>query len=80
MLFMADAERFAQSTSFLLKMAFIVIGVAIMQLFDTVALKPAVKAGGAVALPGYAKPVAVVSILLWWLAVILSGRLVAYLG
>ena len=80
MLFMADARRFVASPDFLIKIIFIVIGVAITWAFDTYALKPAVAQGGRDAvLPSYAKPFAIVSILLWWLAVILSGRLIAYL-
>jgi hypothetical protein len=81
MLFMADARRFAASPDFLLKITFIVIGVAITWSFDMFLLKPAVAQGGDNAvLPRYARPFAIVSILLWWLAVILSGRLIAYLG
>ena len=79
-LYMADAQRFTTSLDFQLKILFIVIGVAIITVFDQKALKPAVAGGGDAALPSYAKPVALGSILLWWLAVILSGRLIAYVG
>lgn len=79
-LFVADAERFFFSTAYQLKMLFIVIGLLLMWALDARALKPAVAGGGDADLPGFAKPAAVVSIFLWWFSVILSGRLVAYLG
>jgi hypothetical protein len=47
---------------------------------DQTVLKPAVRGGGAGVLPSYAKPLAIVSVLLWWFSVILSGRLIAYLS
>jgi hypothetical protein len=78
-LFVADAERFFWGLTFQLKILFIVVGLAIVVVLDQAAVKPAVRGGGDAALPAFAKPLAVVSILLWWLAVVLSGRLIAYL-
>ncbi len=78
-LFVADAERFFFGLTFQLKILFIVIGLVIVVVLDASAIRPAARAGGDAALPGFAKPLAVVSILLWWLAVVLSGRLIAYL-
>lgn len=79
-LYMADAERFTFSTVFQLKILFIVIGVAVVWLLDAKAVKPAVAGGGDASLPAFAKPLAIVSILLWWFSVVLSGRLIAYMG
>jgi hypothetical protein len=80
MLYVADAERFTFSTVFQLKILFIVIGVAVVWFLDAKAVKPAVAAGGDAQLPVFAKPLAIVSVLLWWLSVVLSGRLIAYMG
>jgi membrane-bound ClpP family serine protease len=79
-LFVADAERFTFSLPFQLKILFIVIGVVLVWFLDAKVVKPAAAAGGDAALPGYAKPLAILSIFLWWFSVILSGRLVAYIG
>ncbi len=79
-LFVADAERFFFALTFQLKILFIIIGVIVVLVLDQVAVKKAVAGGGDAALPAYAKPLAIVSILMWWVSVLLSGRLIAYLA
>jgi hypothetical protein len=79
-LFTADAERFFFALTFQLKILFIVLGLVVVVVLDQMVLKPAVQRDGAATLPGYAKPLAIVSVLLWWFSVILSGRLIAYLA
>lgn len=79
-LFAADAERFFWALTFQLKILFIIIGVVVVVFLDEVVVKKAVAGGGDAALPSYAKPVAILSILMWWVSVLLSGRLIAYLA
>lgn len=79
-LFVADAERFFFSLTFQLKILFIVIGLVVVVILDQTVLKPALRGDGTAVLPGHAKPLAIVSVLLWWFSVILSGRLIAYLS
>ncbi len=70
-------------------MVSIVLGCIVLWLLDTSVLGPAARAGVVAAdgslVDGYApagraKALAIGSVLIWWLSVIVSGRLVAYLA
>ncbi len=88
-LWITDAMQLTANPSFQIKMASIVIGCALLWSLNRVVLGPAGRAAvvGAdgVVVDGYvptgkAKAVAIGLVLIWWLSVIVSGRLVAYLA
>lgn len=88
-LWITDAMQLTANPSFQIKMASIVIGCALLWSLNRVVLGPAKQAGvvGAdgVLVDGYvptgkAKALAIGLVLIWWLSVIVSGRLVAYLA
>jgi hypothetical protein len=75
MLFVADAQKFVTSTPFIIKIVGIIIGgVLAWLLARMVATVP----GGRGAMPGNARAVAAVSIVVWLIA-ITAGRLTAYI-
>lgn len=86
-LFIHDAVALATNLSFQIKVASLIVGVVLLWALYGKIVTPAWKAetaglapdGGYVVTPS-AKIVAIVSILIWWLSVIVSGRLVAYLA
>jgi hypothetical protein len=87
-LFVSDATALAANPSFQIKMVSIVIGLAVLwRMFSTV-VGPAARAEAvaapdgtlAFAVSGQAKGLAAAAVLIWWLSVIVSGRLVAYLS
>jgi len=95
LLFVSDAVSLSQNLSFQIKMASVVVGIVVLWAIDRRVLKPAAAAEDAVAVSadgtaalgasGFqvsasAKALALASILIWWLSVIVSGRLVAYLS
>lgn len=84
LLFVADAQALADNPSFLIKMASIVLGIVVLWFFSSGPLQGAVRqarAGGGEYRPtGADKALAVLAILIWLVAVIVSGRLIAYLA
>lgn len=93
-LWVTDAMQLTTNTSFQIKMVSIVLGCIVLWRLNKVVLGPAARAdappaadeavGGvrvdAYAPTGGARALAIGSVLIWWLSVIVSGRLVAYLG
>lgn len=88
-LWITDAMQLTANPSFQIKMVSIVLGCIVLWSLNRVVLGPAARAGGAapdgVLVDGYtpdgkAKALAIASVLIWWLSVIVSGRLVAYLA
>ena len=83
-LFVSDAQALAANISFIIKMVSIAVGLVVLWRINQTVLKPfhAAMVGGAEApaLPGSAKALAIAAILIWWLSVLVSGRLVAYLS
>lgn len=83
-LFMAGASILFYNTAFQLKMLAIVIGVALLAYLDRALLKPAAAAKASSGVetepPTALKVCALVAILIWWVSVVLSGRLIAYMG
>jgi hypothetical protein len=84
MLFVADAQALANNPSFIIKMISIVLGIAVLWFFNRGPLQGAVRqasAGqGTYRASGGDKALAVLAILIWLVAVIVSGRLIAYLA
>jgi len=89
LLFVSDAVALAANVSFQIKMASVALGLAVLWLIDRKVLAPAAAAEAAAKVgdtapaftpPGSAKAMGVAAILIWWLSVIVSGRLVAYLS
>jgi hypothetical protein len=87
LLFVAAASELASNISFQIKLVAIVVGLVGLWRLQTGVLTPAARAEAeraaptdAFVLPGYAKPVAVLMLLIWSVAVIVSGRLIAYLS
>lgn len=90
LLFVSDAVALAANISFQIKMASVLLGLLVLWLIDRKVLAPAAAAEAAAAAtgeaapafapPGSAKVMGVAAILIWWLSVIVSGRLVAYLS
>ncbi|HTI66905.1 MAG TPA: hypothetical protein VL460_05080 [Caulobacteraceae bacterium] len=92
-LFLADPVALAANLSFQIKMASIVVGVIVLWRMHVKVLVPAAAAEAPVAQgsvaadgvsifapPRSAKALAIAAVLIWWLSVIVSGRLVAYLS
>lgn len=91
-LFCPDATALAHNPSFQIKVASLILGVIVLWRTYATVINPAAAAeqaaerdsrGAASAdfvLPRSAKALAIASILIWWLSVIVSGRLVAYLA
>jgi hypothetical protein len=82
-LFVADATNLAANVSFQIKLVAIVIGLVGLWRMYSSAVAPAARAeatGEAYQLPKDAKLVAVGMLLIWGVAVIVSGRLIAYLS
>ena len=88
MLFVADATSLAMNPSFQIKIVAIVVGLLVVWRMYAGAVAPAARLeygreGAGVSsftLPRDAKPLAVISLLIWSVSVIVSGRLVAYLS
>lgn len=82
-LFVADAVALSENKSFQIKLLSIAVGLLVLaRLFSTVIL-PAQRAEAqqeTFVPPRSAKALAIAAIALWWLSVIVSGRLVAYLA
>lgn len=83
-LFVSDAQALAANVSFIVKMVSIALGLIVLWRINETVLKPfnaAMVGGGETpAMPGSAKALAIAAILIWWLSVLVSGRLVAYLS
>ena len=82
-LFVADAVTLWANPSFQFKLVAIVAGIAVLWLLDRGALRrgAAVEAaGGTYVATGSERLLAVLAILIWCAAVIVSGRLIAYLA
>lgn len=86
LLFVAAASELAANISFQIKLVAIVVGLVGLWRMHTGVLVPAARADAGrlasedFAPPGYAKPLAVLMLLIWTVAVIVSGRLIAYLS
>ena len=88
-LFIHDAVALTTNISFQIKVVSLIIGVVVLVRMYSKVVTPASKAEQAAAatgtpvaytLPRSAKAYAVAAIAIWWLSVIVSGRLVAYLA
>lgn len=83
-LFIANATTLAENPSFLVKIGSIIVGLIVLYIFYRNALKTAgerARAGLSEYVPTTSdKVLAVVAILIWLVAVIVSGRLIAYLA
>jgi hypothetical protein len=85
-LFCPDAGALAHNPSFQIKVVSLILGVIVLWRTYSTVIWPAAAAERAgipdseFVLPKSAKALAVASIVLWWLSVIVSGRLVAYLA
>jgi hypothetical protein len=82
-LFVHDAVQLFHNISYQAKMISIVVGLVVLWRLYATTVGPAAKAeaaGAEFVLPRSAKPLAIAAILVWWLSVIVSGRLVAYLA
>lgn len=83
LLFVAAASELAANPSFQIKLVAIVVGlIGLWRMFSKV-LTPAAQAeasGQTFTPPGSAKGVAILLLLIWSVAVIVSGRLIAYLS
>jgi hypothetical protein len=88
-LYTTDAMQLTANRSFQIKMVSIVLGCILLWRLNKVVLAPAAQSGTVNAdgqlVDGYtptagAKTLAIVVMLIWWLSVIVSGRLVAYLS
>lgn len=76
-LFTSQAVTFVNSTPFLLKIAFIVAGMALAGVIQSRLRGELALSNGDVAISGSARLIALISLSLW-LAAIIAGRLVAY--
>ena len=84
-LYTTDAIALTANLSFQIKMASIVIGLVVLWRLHVVVLMDADQAEsaggeGTYVLPKSAKALAIAAVAIWWLSVIVSGRLVAYLS
>lgn len=83
-LFVHDAVALASNVSFIIKMVSIVVGLVVLWRLHVTVLRPfhaaLVEGAEPPPLPSSAKALAIASILIWWLSVLVSGRLVAYLS
>lgn len=83
-LFISDADALAHNPSFQIKIGSIIVGLLVFWQLNRSALQPSARALAAgtdqPALPKMAKLWAILTILIWWLSVLVSGRLVAYLA
>ncbi len=82
-LFMADASNFFYNIAFQIKMLMIVIGIYLVRKIDQIVLRPAVAESvnavdGMYRVSQKARIYAVLSLLIWWFSVVLSGRLIGY--
>lgn len=88
-LFIHDAVALSTNLSFQIKVVSLIIGVVVLVRMFSKVVAPAARAEEAAGasgsvpvytLPKSAKAYAIASMLIWWLSVIVSGRLVAYLA
>lgn len=83
-LWTTDAQQLTFNLSYQIKMVSIILGCIALWRLNAVVLAPAARAGetegGAFVMPAQGKLWAIVTVLIWWLAVIVSGRLVAYVS
>jgi hypothetical protein len=86
-LWITDAVALTANPSFQIKMVSIVLGLVVLWRLHVVVLAGADRAeaagpdaAAAYVLPSSAKALAIAAVLIWWLSVIVSGRLVAYLS
>ena len=87
-LYIHDAVALSANLSFQIKVVSLIVGVVVLWRMYSKVVTPALRAEEAAAvsgepvsyvMPGSAKAYAIAAILIWWLSVIVSGRLVAYL-
>lgn len=82
-LFMADASRLFFNAPFQIKILMIIIGCVLVWRLDVTVLRPAALSAGAgtdFILPPSVKFTALSAIFIWWFSVVLSGRLIGYIG
>ncbi|NQV68403.1 MAG: hypothetical protein HQ498_00120 [Pseudohongiella sp.] len=77
-LFTSQAVTFVNSTPFLLKISFIVAGMALAGVIQSRLRGELAGSGGDAVISGSTKLIALIS-LLFWIAAIIAGRLVAYI-
>ena len=78
-LFLGGASTLFYNLAFQLKIAAIVLGLVMIRFLHSAVLKPFAQ-GGEQHITAPAKLLTMAIILVWWLSVILSGRLIAYVG
>ena len=78
-LFLGGASTLFYNLAFQLKIAAIVLGLVMIRFLQSSVLKPFAQ-GGEQRITAPTRLLAVGIIVVWWLSVILSGRLIAYVG
>lgn len=77
-LFMAAASELFFNIAFQIKILMIIIGLILVIYLDKHLLKPMVN-NGSVAVSQNHKIIAAITLAIWWLSVVLSGRLIGYI-